>query len=173
MNSKIKTIVSIISSLLLTLLFYKNSLGLNLFISEFFLLFWILKTNQIKLYSFNVIFTFSGVLITLFATIITHSILSYFVNFLALFILIGILIYPETKSLLNSIKISLFNLFPSQHSFIKSFTNSSSDGFSTVKIIKRTSIFVIPILIIIVFIIIYSNSNPVFNELTISFFDSL
>lgn len=173
MNSKIKTIVSIISSLLLTLLFYKKSLGLNLFISEFFLLFWILKTNQIKLHSFNVILTFSGVLITLFATIITHSILSYFVNFLALFILIGILIYPETKSLLNSIKNSLFNLFPSQYSFIKSITSSSSDGFSTVKIIKRTSIFVIPILIIIVFIVIYSNSNPVFNDLTNNFFDSI
>jgi hypothetical protein len=165
MHSKSKNIISIVCSLVFTVLFFKNSLGLNLFITELILLFWIIKTKQLKLQTFNTILTFSGVLVSSIATIITHSVLSYFVNFIALFILTGILIYPKIKSFINAIQLAVVNLFKSQVSFINALSNSNSKKKNAGFKFKKVSVFIIPIVIIFVFIVLYKNSNPVFNNL--------
>jgi len=169
MNSKIKIIVTFLCSLTLTLLFHKKALGINLFIAEIFLLIFLIKSKQYKLQSFNTILVFFGVLITSIVSILIHSLLSYLINFLSLFILIGILIYPEVKLLLNSIRLSFYNLFNSQINFINTLLSSNTNGLKIRKLVKKTSIFIIPLFIIIIFIVLYRNSNPVFDELVTDF----
>ena len=169
MSSKIKIIITLLFSLLLTVLFHKKALGINLFIAETILLFYLIISKQYKFQSFNTKITFLGVLITSIATVVIHSILSYFINFLSLFILIGVLLYPEVKSLLNSIQLSFYNLFNSQIHFFNTLLNSNINGIKTKKLVKKTSIFIIPLFIIFLFIIIYRNSNPVFDKLISNF----
>ncbi len=173
MNSKIKIIITFLCSLTLTLLFHKKALGINLFIAEISLLIFLIKSKQFKLQSFNTILVFFGVLITSIVSIIIHSILSYLINFLSLFILIGVLIYPEIKSLLNSISLSFYNLLNSQINFINTLLSSNTNGLKIRKLVKKTSIFIIPLFIILVFIVLYRNSNPVFNELVTDFLNSI
>lgn len=173
MNSKIKIIVTLLCSLLLTILFHKKALGINLFIAEIILLFYLIKSKQFKFQSFNAKLTLLGVLITSIATILIHSILSYFINFLSLFILFGILIYPEVKSLLNSIGLSFYNLFNSQIHFFRTLSNTNKNGIKIEKILKKKSLFIIPIFIIILFILLYRKSNPVFDELISDFLNTI
>ncbi len=165
MNSNSKIISTILCSLFLTILFYKKALGINLFIAEILLLLYFVKSNQFKFQSLNTIIAFSGALITCIATILIHSELSYVINFLSLFILIGIFIYPEVRSLINSIKLSLYNLINSQIIFFNTVSNSNKSGIKVQKNLKKVSIFIIPIAIIFFFIFIYSNSNPIFEKL--------
>ncbi len=173
MNSKIKIIITTLCALTLTFLFHKKTLGLNLFIAEIILLSYLIKSKQFRLQSFNTTVTFLGVLITSIATIVTHSILSYLINFLSLFIIVGILLYPETKSLINSIRLSFYNLFNSQIHFFNTLLNSNTNGIKAGKLVKKTSIFIIPLVIIVIFILIYRNSNPVFDELVSGFLNSI
>jgi len=173
MNSKIKIIVTVLCTLTLTFLFHKQALGINLFITELMLLLYLIKSKQFKFLSFNSTITFLGVLVTSIATILIHSILSYLINFLSLFIIIGIIVYPETKSLLSSIRLSLYNVFNSQIHFLNTLLSSNTNGIKLKKIVKQTSIFIIPLFIIVVFIVIYRNSNPVFDELIADFLNSI
>jgi len=173
MNSKIKIISTVLCALTLTFLFHKKALGINLFIAELFLLSYLINSKQFRFQSFNTTIAFLGVLITSIATIVTHSILSYFINFLSLFIMIGVILYPEVKSLLNSIQLSFFNVFNSQIHFFNTLFNSNTNGIKLKKLVKKTSIFIIPIGIILIFILIYRNSNPVFDELVSDIVNSI
>lgn len=173
MNSKLKISITAFCTLMLTFLFHKEALGINLFIAETILLCYLIKSKQFRFQSFNTTISFLGVLITSIATIITHSILSYLINFLSVFIIIGIVLYPEAKSLLNSIRLSFYNVFNSQIHFFNTLLNSNANGIKLKKLVKKTSIFIIPLFIIVVFILIYRNSNPVFDELVSDFLNSI
>lgn len=173
MNSKIKISITVLCTLALTFLFHKKALGINLLIAEIILLFYLIKSKQFKFLSFNTTIAFLGVLTTAIATIVTHSVLSYLINFLSLFIIIGIILYPETKSLLNSIRLSFYNVFNAQVHFFNSLLNSNTKGIKRNKLLKKISIFIIPIVIILLFILLYRNSNPVFDELVSDFLNSI
>lgn len=173
MNSKLKIISSVVCALMLTVLFHKKAFGINLCIAELILLIYLIQSKQYRLQSFNTKVVFLGVLITSIATIVIHSVFSYVVNFLSLFIIIGVLIYPEIKSLLSSIRLSFYNLFSSQIHFFSTVSSSNSNGINLKKRVKKASIFVLPLFIIVFFIVLYRKSNPVFDELISNFLSSI
>ena len=165
MSKKRETRVVIASALLITVLFHKQALGLNLLISEILLISWILISKQIQFKGLYPITLILGLLITSLFTVLTHSVFSYIVNFLVLFVFIGLLIYPDAKSLINTLGLSFANIFGSQIHFLKELSGSKLKGQKLGCRISKFRIFIIPILIIILFIIIYRKSNPFFDEL--------
>lgn len=165
MSKKRETRVVIASALLITVLFHKQALGLNLLISEMLLISWLLISKQIQFKGLYPITLILGLLITSLFTVLTHSVFSYFVNFLVLFVFIGLLIYPDAKSLINTLGLSFANIFGSQIQFLKELSGSKLKGQKLGSRISKFRIFIIPILIIILFIIIYRKSNPFFDEL--------
>ncbi len=96
-------------------------------------------------------------------TVITHSIFSYSINFLLFYLFIGIVIYPRTKSLMFSLGYAVSNLIYSQILFYQTLTSTKLKGKKISSYFKRLSIYVIPIFIIALYVIIYRNSNPIFD----------
>jgi len=105
--------------LIFTALFYNQSLGLNLFIFETLILTALLVRNDICLKSKNTVTVFLGTFLTAAFVVLNYSWPAILVNFLSFYMLIGILIYPETRSLINAFRLSNFNIFRSQIRFLK------------------------------------------------------
>lgn len=173
MKLKTNLIVIFICALFSTILFYNHEFGLNLLIFQLFLFLWFTLTKQIKFKSKIQLVTGIGFLLTSFFTVFTHSLFSYIINFLAWFLFIGILNFPQSKSLISSFVISIFSLFKSQEIFISKIFSKKIGNKNIGKTIYKARIYLIPIVIILLFVIIYSLSNAVFNNLVSGFLTSI
>ena len=171
MKGRKELLTIIVSALLITYLFYKKSLGLNLFLFEVFFIGFLVITKQLIIKSKNQKISLVGFLLTSLFTIITHSSLSYFIHFLTLVIFIGVLNYPNVKSLINVLKITFISFFVSQNKFLNLIFRSSFKGKNIGSLLWKSRIFLIPIAIIGLFTIIYSASNPIFNDIISEGFD--
>lgn len=163
--SRIKDrILVLISAVLITLLFYKQTLGLNLLIFELLVLVWLYVSKQFELKGLNLLTSLTGVVLTAFFTVIHHSLLSYIVNFSVFFIFIGVVIAPEIRSFLNSILLSISNFGSSQVKFFQQFFKEKKKSKSIFYSLRKSRIYLIPMLILLLFIVIYSWSSPKFSE---------
>lgn len=165
MSKKRNALVVIIFSLLITSLFHNQALGLNLLISETLFITWILITKQFNFRELYPLTLGLGLIITAISTVITFSVFSNIINFLVLFLFVGLLIYPATNSIFNIFGQACSNIFNSQIQFIKDLSASKFNGHNLGSYIWKSRIFMIPIFIILLFIIIYRLSNPVFDDL--------
>ena len=165
MKSRSGIISVILSAVLFTILFYKQPQGLNLLIFELLYFAWLILAKQIIFHNRYMITAVAGFLVTAFFTVFTYSLFTYIMNYLALLILVGMLIYPLTKSYVNALIISLSNIFSSQLRFVSELSGAGSNEKQTGRMLQRLLIFVIPVIIILIFIALYSSSNPVFDKL--------
>jgi hypothetical protein len=165
MKQKNGTLPAIIGAILFTILFYKQATGLNLVIFELIYLGWLLITRQISFGNLNMIITTAGLLITLLFTVITHSLFGYIIHYLALFVFTGMVIYPQAKSLINVSGLAFLNIGSSQRLFLLEISGLRLKGKNIGSLFRRGLIFFLPLVIILVFIVIYRNSNPWFDAL--------
>lgn len=160
-----KPITVIISALLITMLFHRHAIGLNLIIYEAIFVLWLFISKQFSAKGFNNIFTLLCLVITSAFTVINYSTYTYIIHFLTLLIFIGTLIYSNYQSTLTSLKLSLASIFKSQAQFFRSIGKASLKGRNLASFIRKISIFIIPLAIVVVFVFIYRKSNPVFDEI--------
>jgi len=165
MEKKRILLLVLLSTILFTFLFHRQSLGLNLFIFELFIFSWLILSKQFRFNGKYPITIGIGLLAGSVMYVINHSAFSLVMNILMLFIFIGVVMYPQAKSLITNIGLSFTNIYTSQAGFIKQIASSNLKGKSVGNRMLRLSIFIIPVIIIIIFMIIYSRSNPVFNDL--------
>lgn len=156
--------VVFLSALVLTFLFYKQGIGLNLLLFEVLFIGWLLFSKQLTLNSKLKKITLAGMLLTGIFTVITYSIYVYVVHFLALFLFIGVLNFEAVKSLFNSFGTSCISFVTSQFVFAQQFFGRSKSGIKVGKVLWRSRIFIIPALIVLIFVTIYSFSNPIFSD---------
>jgi hypothetical protein len=162
-----------VSALIFTFLFYKQALGINLLIYEFLILGVLFVDRSIQLKKTLHSLGFISVFLTVIFTVLHHSTLSFFVNFLCFFLFVGSLAAPEIRSIPYALMNSLSTLFISQGLFPKelSFKSKRTSRFSFK--FRRLRIFLLPLVIILVFISIYSASNPKFGAYFSWLFDQL
>lgn len=165
MSKRIEFLSVILSAVLITFLFYKQALGINVFIFEAILLAWLAYRKELQFESRNQKVLTLGLFVTMLATVFSYSDFSYIWHFTSLFFFIGMLAYPRIRSLLNLLGISLLNVLSSQMDFIELGNRTKIGGKSLSKSLSKTRFFIIPLFIIIVFLFIYSAANPVFSEL--------
>ncbi|MEI6695793.1 MAG: DUF4173 domain-containing protein [Bacteroidota bacterium] len=165
MERRSKILIVSISTLLFTLLFHNQALGLNILIFELSLMVWLFFSKQYKFSGKNQISCIIGLLITMFSTVFVYSVFAFFVNFLMLFLWVGMMIYPEVHSLVNAFRLSFSNLLHSQVNFIHELTNTQIKNHKIARLVWKLKIFIIPLLIVVFFLFLYSHSNPVFNRL--------
>lgn len=154
-----------LSAILFTVLFHKQSLGLNLFIFEALFFLWLILKGQYKFKGLYPLTIGLGFIISSAFTVINHSAYTFVIHFLIFFAFIGVLAYPYAKSLISSMGLSFTSLYQAQERFIRDMAASKIKGKSLGRYLLRLAIYIIPLIIIIVFIAIYRNSNPVFNDL--------
>ena len=169
MSKKRDILIVIFSTIIFAFLFHREDLGLNLFIFETIFFAWLLYSKRLQFKTRNQITVALAFITTSIATVVTHSVFSYFINYLVMVVFVGLLIYPQVKSLLNAFRISIISFFKSQIFFFESLLSTKVKGKNFGSYIWKFRMFFIPLIIIIIFIAIYSGSNPVFNDLVSSF----
>lgn len=154
-----------VCAFIFTVLFYRQYWGLNLLIFEAIVFGWMLVSKQFNPRNKNTLTVAIAFVATAAATVITHSYFSYIINICVFFLLIGVVIYPEVKSYATSIRLAFFNIFNSQRRFFSELTGTKQVGSNIGRWLWRARLYIIPLVIIMVFVFIYRLSNPVFNDL--------
>jgi len=153
----------LVSAIVFTLIFYKQALGLNLLIYEFLVIGYLSITKELKWGKLSHLVAASSVLLTVIFTVLHHSSLSFFVNFLLFILFVGVMIAPELRSPITCVKVSIFNLFSSPVNFWNQYVeNNASKKRSRINF-RRLGIFVGPLIIIFTFIFLYSLSSLKFS----------
>lgn len=154
------------SALLITLLFHDQDYGLNVLIYEIALVLVFALNKRIHFSQLLSTLSTVGVLGTALFTVITYSNFAYVMNVISLILFVGVHLYPEVKSILNAIGLAISNLFKSQKLYFLNFRNTTEGSKRLPNIsFRRLRIYIIPIIVILVFIAIYRNSNPIFDDL--------
>lgn len=163
---QIKNSLSVVflSAVVLTFLFYKQGIGLNLLIFEVLFISWLYFSKQLTFSNKLEKLTLTGLLLTGIFTVVTYSTYVYVVHFLAVFLFIGVLNFKKIRSLFNAFASSFISLFTSQIEFAQQFFGRSIGGVKAGKVLWRSRIFIIPVLIVLIFLTIYSFSNPIFGD---------
>lgn len=154
----------LIQSLLFALLFHRQPLGLNLLIYELIVIVWLHRLGRIT-FTRNVATVYIGLLISGLAVVFSYSSFAIFINITTFVLFFGVILFPEVRSLPNALIIALNNLLKSPAVF---FSPSAETGKKAGFFYRlwRFRIFLIPMVIIIIFISIYASSNPIFNDIT-------
>ncbi len=152
-------------SIIATFLFSNESIGLNLFIFEILYLSYLIFRKEVSFKTVNQITCFFGFLLSSVFVVLTNSTYSILVNFIALVVFVGIIIFPESRSLLNSVGLSFYALYRSPIEFINRLSILNFKGRSLGKVFKGFGIYVLPIVIVFFFVSLYRISNPFFNNI--------
>lgn len=155
--------VVLISAFIFTLLFYKQALGINLMIYELVVLAWFLINKQVDLSDRLQFISLMSVVLTAAFTVVHHSLLSFIVNFIAFFVMIGVLSSNGIRSLYYATLNSISSFFVSQSLLRSQFRSENGRQGSFRKVLKRIRLLVFPLLIIVAFIFIYGASNAKFG----------
>lgn len=171
MKSKNALLVVCISAIIITLLFYKQGIGLNLLLFDLAFLVYLFISGGINVSHKKVLYTGAGVFITALFTVVNYSIYTYLIHFIALFLFVGVLNFTGARSLFTSAAIAGTSLIKAQGIFWKKLFGARFRGSQLGTTLWKTRIFVLPLLIIIVFISIYSFSSEKFAVLVNSIWD--
>ncbi len=167
MNWKNGLVSSFLFAIILTALFYRQYWGLNILLTEVALFVIMLFTKQYVFKGKNPVLIGVGLLLSAFNTVLVHSELSYVVNFILLFLFVGNLISPRVKSLFNAMKIAILNFINAQIIFVEKLSGSRFIGKGIFVYLWKARIFIVPVFIILLFIFLYKNANPIFDELVL------
>lgn len=160
--------ILLVSTLIFGLLFHNKSLGINLVIYEAFLLGWFFATKQLTFKTNLERLITASQIVTLAFTVINHSTWSYLIHFIVSFLLVGVMMAPTLRSLVNTIGMSLTNMFTSFHVLFT--PNEHKEAVENKKIskrkfqFKRLGLYIVPIAIIILFATLYGLANPEFGK---------
>ena len=152
-------------AVILTILFHMQPAGLNLWIAEALFFGWMFLNRQIPLRNRLVLVSFTGVVITLLATVLVHSAFSGWMHAISLLVFTGMLSAPQLRSLASGLASGIANCLMAQVTFLKGIRHFRIGKKPVGSWLWKSRIFLIPLIIIIVFISIYRNSSPVFDNL--------
>ena len=168
----ITLIFALAGGLLFNYLFWKEELALNLFLLSLFILtiYGFTKgiLNHKKLLGIAVAHVSAGLLV-----LINHSILTIIAWYISLFVLVGYTHFPELRSIFTTLTAALLQFFTAPIGLIKKIAAIEIAGFTLKPVLKLAKYLVIPGFIVLVFSIIYSIANPVFESYMGTFFENL
>jgi hypothetical protein len=156
--------LTVSAAILFVYLFYKQDIGLNLFVFEIVVtgaLIFLLKRKPVQLVSKIVL---AGTLLSGISVVVNYSILAIFINLCSFFLFTGTLVYPEARSILTPAALAISNSFQSIRLFILSINELKGNNKGIRWILGFIKIALIPILVIAVFILLYNSSNPIFSN---------
>jgi hypothetical protein len=168
MRKKQIIIINLITAVFFALIFYKNYVGLNLFLFELAvipLMFWVNKPVKMNKLTFAIT---GSVFLSAVMVVILNTSWSVFINILMLFTLSGVLAYQGFRSYIHAFAESFFRLFSSQISVLLDWKQPKMIESKAPKVEPKMSLarvfylIVIPIAILIVFIILYSTASSKF-----------
>ncbi len=161
-----KKLILFIGAFLFSTLFYDKSIGLNLFLFSIITLVVLFVNNKDDFKNKRTIIYSSLYLVTGLAVFFHDSLVAIIANFVSFFTLIGLL--SEHKSSiyinwLNGIYTTIAGMFHRNFSYNE--TTQKVESKKEVDYLHLAKIIIIPTIIVIIFIGLYQNGNPLFNNI--------
>lgn len=173
MNNKNKIWLLIFGTIVFTLIFWKQSIGLNAFIFSVFVIVSLILSFPESIKSRNALILYIGLFISSLSIVFHASGLAIFVWIISLFFVQPIVQNTKVKTLFFAGFTGLIDYFTS-FTLIKQNTNENSkSSIRTKKIFKIIRLIVIPIIVVYVFYWIYKAAVPEFDKITDSIFGRL
>lgn len=164
--SDLKRLILVFSlGLFFSLLFFKESIGLNLALYEIACFLSLAIFKQLDFKNLLLRFSFFSQGLSLISILWNYSDFSILVHLLFILITIGILVYPKVRNLFNALLLSLYSIICAPFNLVIKTLSSINNRSPFTKSIFRFKYILIPTIIIVIFIIIYRNANPQFNTL--------
>jgi hypothetical protein len=160
-------------AILFAILFHKKPAGINQIIFNLFIIGSLLAMKRINRHNFHHVVLVSASIVTLAASFFLHSTLAIVMNYVSLILLSAAALFPETRALHRLVGISFLNIGFSMADFFPRLFNGEDKTKPVRKLGKTLAIIGIPTLLVIVFIVIYRNANPWFDEAVGGFFTSI
>jgi len=164
MSNAKQLIIIVLSTVLFTAFFYKESLALNLCLFECFTFAALLLSKRLQIKSLTSAIVFVGTIVTSLIVVYHNSAISIVINVLSFIVFVGLLLYPATKSLPTALQLSLSNLLKSHTLFFDVLWGAMSKRNKIKVLLRYIRIIIIPLIIIYLFILIYRLANPIFAE---------
>jgi len=168
MKKKTIIIINAIMALFFAILFYKNYIGINLFLFELAavpLMFYINRPVKLNFFSGAIL---GSVVISVIMVVLLNTSWSIFINIFMLFTLSAVLSYQGFRSYIHAFAETFFRVFSSQVSIFIPWSNQIAVKNENSKPTNRMSsskvlyLIIIPVAIVILFLIIYSQASSVF-----------
>ncbi len=166
MKNKYGLLPILVSTVLMSLLFYMKAMGLNLLVFEAFLIAWLAFTKQLPFHSTMQRLLFAGFVATGIATVFVSSTFGYVMHFVLFFILTGYWVWPRFNSLIAALLQAIVNFFHAQWAFLKKVLVVRLNGKSLGYYLRKAGIIIVPLIAVLIFFNIYRNSNPLFEQWT-------
>ena len=152
-------------AVVLTILFYQQSIGLNLVIAEVLFSLYLFKTKALKLQKDWKTLFFIGFISTSLFTILIYTSLVYVVHVVFLLCFIGSLALPKTNFIPYALANYFYSTFKSFKLFLHDVFKNKTGVSKNIRSIKRLALFAIPMAIIAIFIALYRGANPKLDAL--------
>lgn len=164
MNQQMGAWLSLAVATLYTLLFHDTPIGLNLLIFEILILgiHWRFYRESFKEFLpkyLGILLLFSSLF-----TVITHSAFSLAMNYICLIVFIGSVQEPKLRSALTGLGMGVTHFIGAQLAFFGNLKNPDRKKPKVGRWLWQLRLFLLPLLIIIIFMSLYGNSNPIFGD---------
>ncbi|MEH6538109.1 MAG: DUF4173 domain-containing protein [Psychroserpens sp.] len=161
-----KPLLTIIASLLFSILFYGKYIGLNLSIFTIVTIAFLFLYNPEKFKNKRILLHTLAYILTAIVVFVQHSSLSIIANIVAFFTLVGTVSNNKTSiyvNWLNGVYTSIAGFF--HRTFEVDFQTEKADWKKDFDLIHLAKLIGIPLAFIIIFVLLYKNGNPMFNDL--------
>lgn len=152
-------------TLLFTLIFYHQLVGLNLLLFELFLIPFFLWQAGVKKLTANGWVLTSGVAVTAIFTLIHASAYVITMNIVALFLWIGWLLLPAGRSFVSFALLAIGNLGQAPVNAMSQILSGMSNHKRISHLFKQLAYLILPLFVVFFFLVLYSSSNPWFAQI--------
>lgn len=160
-------------ALIFPILFLKKQAGLNILILDFLLFSLLAYSGRPNFKNRLTWIAIAGIVLSGFMVLMHGSDIALAVNIVSLIVLSGILAAPTLNVLLNGFVVSFFSVFVAPVNYFSDLFRAPGTNNGIRKGFKYAAFLLIPLLVLLIFISIYSNASPYFNSLTGGFLRSL
>ena len=168
-----KLIAILVTTALFPFLFYDYGIGLNLLVFNLLLITGLTYLGKLKLNDIQSKIVLVGTILSAIFVVYNGSDYAIAINIISLFLLAGTTLFPIGRNLFYTSFISIINFFYSQSDFLNLIKELTKNRRGALKFFRAFKIVIIPIVIVIVFIMIYRAANPVFEGMMKSVFDAI
>jgi hypothetical protein len=160
-----KKLLYLVLTIIFSILFYQENQGLNVLIFDLIALGLLVGVKELNFKMFLEKFGVFTLLLSAIAIVWQNNNLAKIIHIINWIILIGIVNFRDIKSILSGFWLGFNAIIRSPWLSIKNmFTYTNSKGEKKVKKPIKFSLYLIPVLILVLFFILYRQANPVLDD---------
>ncbi|MBD81304.1 MAG: hypothetical protein CL840_20475 [Crocinitomicaceae bacterium] len=163
-NSRpLKIVFLLVGALLFNYLFWGHPPGVNLTLFSTYLLVIVVLFHRKSLSRIPVLASIAAVLITSLAFTYHGSGYTFVIHFVSIFILVGFINQQGLRSIPFALPTALVNFWLLPSKFVKAIKEMETKSFRISSVFRFIRIAVIPVVLLLVFVFIFSVANPIFE----------